>query len=305
MTHRLVSLIVMPSGHEDGWRAALRRAATLADWDYLDYWGVNDRPVDLGRHTLIFTGDEATLAGLVPTDVVVLTASPEDVLARSKFLYGEDDVIALGHAASRLGAASFLVDQGAVLHHVLDKTIEVPGLGTIARDDSQDRQVMPEAQPDAVSTLQIFNQIPPPVGVSAFWPASIFRRFDDETAGAAAETIDLTGRGRILIHGPYLAIPAGRWRVTFNFEFEIPVGSVPFRFEWGEIADVVAHDVRVRESGRYSISLERDWVEAGRAEVRIWLYHAVFQGDFRLIGCMVERVPAVDEGLSVGTGLSL
>ncbi|NBW10313.1 MAG: hypothetical protein EBR82_20015 [Caulobacteraceae bacterium] len=290
MTGRLVCVVITPCRDEGGWRAALRRAAAIADWDYRDYWGEGDQPVDPSRPTLVVTLNEATLGALVVTDWVALTAPPAEVLARSKSQFDLDDAAALLHAASRLTTASFLGQVGAALYQTSAPAIDIPGLGSVSRSQDAAQPTLPAVQDDAVSALRIFDQVPPPVGASAFWPASIFSRFDDPTPGAAAQTIDLTGRGRILIHGPYLSIPAGRWRVTFDFEFEIPVGSAPFRFEWGEVADVVFHDARARESGRYSISLERDWPATGRAEVRVWLYHAVFQGDFRLIGCTVERL---------------
>ncbi|MBU2233078.1 MAG: hypothetical protein KKG69_17565 [Alphaproteobacteria bacterium] len=294
MSERLVCILAVPSRHEADWRPALREAAARAGWDYRDYWGMGDEPIDPTRSTLVVTLDETSLGDSVPTEWIVLTAAPEEVLSRCKSQYNLDDTAALRHAASRLTAASFMVERGAPCYSASTEAIEVQGLGLVSRSPPADLVAMPAVLDDAVSTLQIFSQLPPPVGASAFWPASVFLRFDSETPGAAADTIDLTGRGRILIHGPYLAIPAGRWRVTFDFEFETPVGSAPFQFEWGEIADIVFHDARASQSGRYSISLERDWLVAGRAEVRIWLVHAVFQGDFRLIGCTVERVAAVD-----------
>lgn len=294
MSERLVCVLAMPSRQEGEWRSALQQAAALVDWEYLDYWGVGDKPIDPTRPTLVVTLDETFLGDAIPTEWIVLTAAPEEVLARCKVQYNLDDTATLRHAASRLTAASFMAESGARCYPASTKTIEVEGLGSISRVPAGALEAMPAVRDDAVSALQIFNQLPPRVGASAFWPASIFLRFDNETPGAAADTIDLTGRGRILIHGPYLSIPAGRWRVTFDFEFETTLGSAPFQFEWGEVADIVVHDARASESGRYSISLERDWMAAGRAEVRIWLVHAVFQGSFRLIGCTVERVAATD-----------
>lgn len=291
----LVCILALPSRHEGDWRAALRGLAARAQWDYRDYWGMDDQPIDRQRPTLVVTMDESTLGDVVPTDWVVLTAPPEEVVAVSQDRFNLEEIAALEHAASRLTAASSLIGRGALQYRSADTAIDIPGLGPVERPGSPAPAVkLPVVSDDLRSTLQIFNTLPPPVGASALWPASIFRRFDDETRGAAASEIDLTGRGRILIHGPYLAIPAGRWKVTFDFEFETPVGSAPFRFEWGQIADVVVHDARAAMSGRYSISLEHDWAEAGRAEVRIWLYHAVFQGSFRLLGCTVARVPAAE-----------
>lgn len=294
MTARLVCVLALPSRHEAEWRVALREAARVAGWDYRDLWGLGDLPIDPERSTVVVTMEETTLGEMLPTDWVVLAAAPQEVLARSKAQYALDDRAALGHAASRLTAASTLVAKGARLHQASEAVLEIPGLGLITRQPGQASADMPTVPDDAVSTLQIFRHLPPADGSSAVWPSSIFLRFDDEAPGAAARSIDLTGRGRILIHGPYLALPAGRWRVTFEFEYDCPVGSAPFRFEWGEVADVVLHDARAFTPGRYSITLEKDWAEPGRAEVRIWLYHALFQGEFRLVHCVVEKVSAAD-----------
>jgi hypothetical protein len=287
MTGRIIGVFMLPSLYEGDWRIALKCAAEAADWDYQEYWGLGEPPLTLKRSGIAVTMNLEHVSEINPDEWFVLSAAPQEVMARTKAQFELGDQAALGHAAHRLAAAATLVEQGASLWAASRKTIDFPGLGSVSRSELPEPVTLGKIPDDAAAALQLYSRIPVPSGASAVWPASIFSKYGDDTPGAAARTIDLTGRGRILIHGPYLSIPAGRWRATFEFEFETPVGSAPFRFDWGEEADIVHYDARAFESGRYAISLEKDWPVAGRAEVRIWVYHAIFQGEFRLLDCAV------------------
>jgi len=62
------------------------------------------------------------------------------------------------------------------------------------------------------------------------WPREAF--LDGDAPGACLPaTVEVAGRARILAYGPYLPLPAGRWRARACLGFSPDIGKMPFILE--------------------------------------------------------------------------
>lgn len=102
--------------------------------------------------------------------------------------------------------------------------------------------------------------------------------------------IDLTGRARIVVHGPYRVLEPGFWRIRVKVGVETEGFSVPLRFEWGGADDVTGETVHIKTPGLYEMSLDYDWPNGGHAALRLWVAQPVFAGRLRFLGAEVERL---------------
>lgn len=117
------------------------------------------------------------------------------------------------------------------------------------------------------------------------WPPGLF--LFPEGDGA----IDLTGRARIVVHGPYKALEPGLWRIRVKVRVETEGFAIPLRFEWGGADDVTGETVHIETAGHYEMSLDYDWPDGGHAALRLWVAQPTFAGRLTFLGAEVERVP--------------
>lgn len=125
--------------------------------------------------------------------------------------------------------------------------------------------------------------------MSEYWPRERFLH-GDHPAGPCPESIDLTGRRRILVFGPYVELDPGRWRLTAEFSLTREAAANPLQVEICEDTEVkVAKLIQPSEAGRYRVALECD-LTGGRVELRVWLPSPAFDGEMRFSGALVEAL---------------
>lgn len=100
--------------------------------------------------------------------------------------------------------------------------------------------------------------------------------------------MDVAGRARDLVWGPYVALPAGRWRVTSRLFFDRWACRHRFRFEFGSSKDAVHHEFTPGREGLYELSLEHAWANPLKAEVRVIMVESSLGGVFEFEGAVVE-----------------
>ncbi len=166
--------------------------------------------------------------------------------------------------------------------------LTLPGLGLIERPEGQPYRIHPLA---SESPLALFDQLPIPAGAEASWAPHWFAYAPGHAPVSGQPTwIDLTGRMRSFVYGPYIRLPAGRWRIDVRFSVDPERAHVPLLFEWGGDADFCRIMTEVRHPGTYSVSLDRIWPTAETAQLRIWNAHPVFQGRMVFVHSRVVRV---------------
>lgn len=205
-------------------------------------------------------------------------AKPRDVLTKVSSLLAETSQAVANGADTRAAEA---------LSHAMGE------LGSVSRAPAAIEAVDDPA-------LDFYSNQPPAIGASAYWGVQHFSYPVGGGFDGGGPDMDLTGRFRILVHGPYIVLPPGLWQVEAQFEVDPERGVTRLRFEWGVGDDLDVASVQIDRPGVYSMALTRLWSVAGPAQLRIWSEHAAFQGHMRFKGCFIRRLPdphpAVDAG---------
>lgn len=127
---------------------------------------------------------------------------------------------------------------------------------------------------------------------SADWSSPLFI-YDERNSTTAPLTgeVDVTGRSRFLISGPYIFLPKGRWRAAVRIAFDEGAARARYHADWGGGQLHVAHEFSPERSGVYEIILDREWDEPGPSELRVALLEGVFHGGIVLQGAHISRIP--------------
>jgi hypothetical protein len=115
--------------------------------------------------------------------------------------------------------------------------------------------------------------------------------FHPSAAGGVGcpRAIDITGRARILLFGPFIPLPPGCWSVQVDFEVCDEAARYPFLVEFGTVDDFSGESVPARAPARRSVRLEHTLRQTAPVEVRLWVSRAAFHGEVRFLGAQIER----------------
>lgn len=237
-------------------------------------------PLDQGG--LVLTTDPAHAGSQDPGRIFVLDEGlPADTLAASDNLAYKSVIRA---ASVRLAAASELILRGAGRVDGAAAGVRIEGLGEILR-------ATPGSAPKpSTSPLALFSTLPPGLGTSVTWRPDVFSYPVNGGYDGGPSQIDLTGRGRIIQHGPYIELTPGVWRATAQVSVRPERGIAHLRFEWGVGTETVASYIPFDRPGRYAVSIERVWTERAPSQFIVWTHQPLFQGHFEFHDCVVERV---------------
>ena len=115
------------------------------------------------------------------------------------------------------------------------------------------------------------------------------RFFNGDAPGEPCpEVLDLTGLGRILVYGPFLTIPPGRWTATIRLEVCEDAARRPFRIDFATGASVSQASFRPSGAGPLSASVDHQVTAASLAELRLWVLKPTFHGELRFLGATME-----------------
>lgn len=285
---RVLGVVTLPGPHEARWRSALLKAAKARKWAATKDGGDRD---DAAAGEVVFMRDvdDAALDGI--DALLVITASPDEVFGMALQRHADDPRQALRRAASQFGAACRLIERGAFMLAGSAVEAEIPGLGHVSVDVGDD-----DAPLDAhgvANPLAFYESLPPATGAKAAWSPDLFSYTHGADHEGGTPDIDISGRARILVHGPYFQLPAGLWRVTARFSVE-PDDDAFLMFQWGVAADVATCYGAFDRSGLYEVVIDHRWEKAGTAEVRVWAERGHLFGKMTWLGCHVERLADVE-----------
>jgi hypothetical protein len=136
-------------------------------------------------------------------------------------------------------------------------------------------------------SLDLYERGVPGPGAAAWWDRSLFF-LGDAPGEPCPPCIDITGRGRILVYGPLMALPPGRWRLSARFELCALAARHPWRVEFGVGPELTVMEIQPDGAGLYEVALEAAWGHIALAEARLWVLEPVFHGELRLHGARIE-----------------
>jgi hypothetical protein len=130
---------------------------------------------------------------------------------------------------------------------------------------------------------------------SMVWPADVFTSVDHGGAPLSG-MIDMTGRQRLLIDGPWLGLPSGRWQASVDFEVtENLMGCLMYISVYSE-GVLRQGRVTLPEHGFHVCSLAFDHPDARIPVVmQFTLDRGVLQGGFRLLQVTLRRMSGAFE----------
>lgn len=273
----VIALILLVDESASGrWRDSLEAIVQDAGADLVT--GPAPQTFDPDRHTVVVSDDVNWTVHIPAANSVVFADGLTPAMPSVPGSFGERHE--LHKASQRLVVAAHIIGQGAVLHDRNTTQAELEGLG-LAKAAGQ------AMMQDARSPLSVYAHLPPRCGGSCLWPPHLFS-YQAEAFFDGLPDIDLTGKSRMVLHGPYIFLPRGRWRAEIKLAVDPEGGTAPLRIQWGKDGDFATSEVQIDRAGEYSVTLERDWYEPGAAQVVIWLTQAVFRGHLAFRGCAVE-----------------
>ncbi|PZO05390.1 MAG: hypothetical protein DCF28_03875 [Alphaproteobacteria bacterium] len=287
--HRLC-VLQFPSSTETEWTDAIRRRASDIGWNVHDLAVAEEWPLEPpSGSSVFFTTEIEGVEKLDPTRWIILTEDPTESAAVVGASLGVDPFvqISLVRTSIRLASSASVAARETDVE-VLDARAERLLLSDFGWVDRAP-QTAAVAGGTARGPLDIFTTLPIPIGASADWCPTIFSYPAGPNMEGGTPDIDLTGRARLLLFGPYICLPKGLWSIDIDASIDTQTSTIALMFEWGAGDRFVSHRTSVSTAGQYRITLNRRWDVLEQAQVRIWLTLPLFQGRLTLNRCRVTR----------------
>lgn len=259
-------LVVTDPAQAEAWRTALAAINTSLRIDVVD--------------------ESRGLEHVSPKHLTVIMTQPRIARGEMGGLSMTDASRLLAQASDLPAGTTFLADHGAIagsMVEIFSTPIQFPSVVQDAAGDpphSGDREA-----------LALYGDGPPAVGSRAVWQQDIFT-FDAKACANSREPgdLDLVGRARYLIHGPYFWLPRGSWRATIRFAVDDDASVHNFRFEWGGAEVFSQLAILPGKPGFYEAQLDHDLSDAESMEFRLVIPQSVLAGRMLVQQITVERI---------------
>lgn len=277
-------LVIPPCADRNDWVAAINSRAVDAGFTVIPS-AANAKDAALGK-TLILSrdADEPHKAGAQPKDVAVILSDIGPLLPE----IDTDDKPAPRHAAvknaSELTRRAYdrFSERIFTAEDLKDAAVEVfPGLqlpGLKSAPSSERNRALRGA-----FSVYDANKV--------FWGSEVFDVNAKDTRHNNGQVVfDLTGRPRILIFGPYIVMPAGRWKAVVRLGFSTPTAKHRYRADWGAQEVYTSYEFRPGRDGIFQLELEYEWDKPSASEFRLLLLEGAFDGEVTFFGAEIARI---------------
>ena len=284
-------IVLTPSLERGAWIDAIQAGARETGWT-VEEWSGGPPPAERTGLLAVIVSDAVAALALAPRNWAVITTGTANAAgaAESQFQTPTGQGV---WVASRLLAGACLAPGGATrltdenrgrssnpleLLPGLRVWIPVPDVSEAGRDA-------------AALALSLYATGIPDIGTAADWPTGLFS-FDRRNEGnpTAPAVQDLTGPPRILVHGPYIALPPGVWRAKIGFAVDSAAARHQYRLEWGDLRAFAEHRFTPGKAGLYELTIDYSWTAATPAEIRLILADGVIDGTLTFTGLTVIRI---------------
>lgn len=280
-------IVLPPFRHDIAWRNAVATAVTRAGLRLYDLDAAPGVPPPNDSNDVILTADarQAAAAGVTAEAVAGL------ITGSGMRLYGNeapDELPAHTTIVTELMGAIELLPADRVFRNVdfASEPVEILSGLMLHRPPPEMAPLLSprlQALTDAVALLD-------PEQPHATWAPELFNYDSRKVPGGTRGQLDLTGRPRFMITGPYIAMPKGRWRATYRLTFDDRGSRPRFRIDWGSQADFVSEEFVPGRAGVFEIAQEYIWTEPAPCELRIIVLEGVFDGRMTFSGAQIARI---------------
>lgn len=185
----------------------------------------------------------------------------------------------------RLVVAAHLNSRGAPVFGQNDLTADMALVGRVVAEPHQIEHELRGPSP-----LDMYRSIPLEVGASAVWGGGLFAYPAKDQLDGGDPHIDLTGRSRAVVHGPYYYLPPGVWRSVTHFTIDPEGGEARLRMEWGTGQEMTSQSLVFTTAGQYALELQHTWSDSGPSQLVVWVERPLFQGRMTIERCDVQLV---------------
>lgn len=279
-----LGVLQMPSSRGAAWRSGLQAASHGKSWAVTKVAGASIEECDPSMDLVILLRDGTQALALAPLlDACVVIVEPLDtVLASMAALYPDKPIKAYAVAAERLAAARTMIDQGAQVVQAAAVEAKFPLIATVTRGELVTAAV-DERSTLSTAPLDMYDDYGPQPGHQTTWSWELFNYKTTPRSVLAPPHIDLTGRARVIFHGPRFFLPAGEWRIRLRFHLDPEGRSSALKFEWGAANDFEVLELQLEVAGLYEIELTKRWDAPIAAELRVWAASAHFVGSLEFL----------------------
>lgn len=283
-------IVLTPSVDDAAWWQAISDAVSSGGFRFIDARGVtsiSDDPV-----AIYVTDDAAVALATEGSEVVGIIPDPETAPDAVADIYSVTPPTDAWHA-SLLLARAFSLRNGHSIITAQDLARRPRLLRLFGNLDVVPPSSTAEAsrRPALATALSIYRH-PELIEMSIPWSERLFI-YDDKSSRNQSEwgVLDITGKPRMLVWGPYLALPTGHWRALIRFAVDADAARHTYRVDWGTQTDCVSAYVTPRAPGIYEAELDWDFSEPAPSEIRLILTEGSFMGTLMFQGIKVSRVP--------------
>lgn len=283
-----LGVLLIPSLHCNAWRIALAERAASAGWHYVDVpvgqppeANAGERVVFVTESPRVFEGfplDRTVVVYWTPEDTIALvramdpsTLTRQQVVSRASLYFSDADRLV------RAGARGIIATDLATLH---------PDLGVI--EPAKNSVTIQPVDPN--HPLNFYWNLPTKLDAEATWETALFSFPGRSAPDGGSPEISLIGKPRVLMYGPYVHMPAGRWRATCPITVDTEGRTTRIEVYWGSSDVEGGYPVDIYESGRYNLTVEASVVEDKPIELRILAPRAALEGKLSVGKVSVERL---------------
>lgn len=277
--HQRSGLILFaPSPEAAEWRYLIERQAHL---DGVPTFAAGAENVAHPCPFAVYLSDDLNDLGSASYDEVTVILTQADALG---YWTGADRVQA-SLALSALPAAKHGVEYITPSKLTGARRIDILSFLSIDLTDGAPTAV--DAQRD--QALSIYREGPPQPGSVSLWvPGAFIIDPNHQTSSSGDVCIDLAGRARCLVHGPYVTLPAGQWKATVRFTVDAAASLHRFRFEWGGQTDFTSFEASPGKPGHFRAELNHAISQSGLSEFRLILPESSLAGALTFAGVDIE-----------------
>lgn len=291
-------VLIAPSLHTPAWLVALEAAAGTLGWDVVIV-NLNDEII-ISRPTetlaVVFEAESTYRLAIDQFAIIStgLASSPEAAVnlfgaSQARSFVNASSILALGHALPKSFTRRFSDSDllaGTRIFEAFDGImITVPELEPVKLDSARRRL--------AQDVLGFLEQRPFTAGAAMEWPRELFIYHSGSDGNEAVGRIDVTGRPRRLVLGPYVWLPPGRWEAEVRFAVDKDTARHHFRVEWGDMTSYTVTPFEPQQPGRYSLSSTHQWKYPNFSELQVAISESSLGGDFFFEGVRVELTEPV------------
>jgi len=287
-------LVLTPSADDAAWRAAIRAGVEAAGLVLRDADKDVRASTDDPAREVWLTSDCDVVESLGRRPTAVLIPRPEtspEAIAEKLGIFPPQSVahasLLVARAVSQDPRRTRVISARDIATARGQAIVLAPGLTVVPPSP----QPVDAIRPAVRAALEAFAGGAPMPGQQIIWSERIFR-YDQKAARGAQQIgeLDITGRPRILVYGPYLGLPPGRWRTRVRFLVDSTAATKEFRLDWGSPHDFASLSVTPPHAGVFEAELEHDWRKVDYGEIRLWLMEGAFDGVLHFLGAQVTFV---------------